>query len=262
MTSLCDSAVALGKRGLPVFPCWPRRKEPAVRDFLRLAAIDPVIIRRFWGDQGQYNIGLVTGRRAGVWVLDIDGNEGEATLAALEKEHGALPPTVGATTGNGRHDYFNWADGFDIRNAQNRDDLPGLDWRGEGGYVLAPPSIHPSGREYAWSVDSANAFADAPDWLLRIVTARSARRANGNGQSALMPQEWDAFMSREHEGSRRASAIAKVFGLLVRKDVPSVVALEFARMFDREKNKDSLGEDEVKRICDGISELEIGRRVK
>ena len=67
-------------------------------------------------------------------------------------------------------------------------------------------------------------------------------------------------MQHEHEGSHRAAAIAKVFGLLVRKDVPSVVALEFARMFDREKNREPLGEADVERICNDIAGLDIGRR--
>ena len=49
MTTLAEAAVKLGARGLRVFPCWPRRKEPAIRDNLRLAACDEAIIRRFWG---------------------------------------------------------------------------------------------------------------------------------------------------------------------------------------------------------------------
>lgn len=261
MTPLGEAAVKLGTRGLRVFPCKHQGKEPAIKDNLRLAAVDPVVIRRFWGEQGQWNIGVATGRASGIWVTDEDGDEGLATMSRLEAEHGKLPPTIEVVTGGGgRHLYWRWpSNGVEIRNFQVRDDLPGLDVRGAGGYVLAPPSIHLSGREYAWSVDSASAFADAPEWLLRIVTARSARRSS-NGGAASLPTEWAAFMQRDHEGSRRAAAIAKVFGLLVRKDVPSVVALEFARMFDREKNREPLGDADVERICNDIAELDLGRR--
>src|SRR6516162_1742789 len=104
MTPLGQAAIALGAKGLRVFPCWPRRKEPAIKDNLNLAAVDPVIIRKFWGELGQYNIGVVTGRASGIWVLDIDADhEGEQTLRELEAKHGALPATVEVITGVGRH---------------------------------------------------------------------------------------------------------------------------------------------------------------
>jgi hypothetical protein len=260
MTPLGEAAVKLGARGLRVFPCKHQGKEPAIKDNLRLAAVDPAIIGKMWGELGQWNIGLTTGARSGVWVLDVDADKGgRETLNGLEAEHGKLPVTVEVVTANGWHLYFRWPDGVEIRNAQHRDDLPGLDWRGEGGYVLAPPSVHPSGDVYAWALNGAADFARAPTWLLELVTARR-QGGSGNGQSAPLPQEWAAFMERTHEGSHRASAIAKVFGLLVRKDVPSVVALEFARMFDREKNREPLGDADVERICNDIAELDLGRR--
>ena len=75
-----------------MFPCWPRKKEPAIRDNIRLAAVEPVVIRRFWGEQGSYNIGVATGRASGIWVTDVDADKGgEATLRELEAKHGALP---------------------------------------------------------------------------------------------------------------------------------------------------------------------------
>jgi Bifunctional DNA primase/polymerase, N-terminal len=106
MTPLGEAALKLGAKGLRVFPCWPRRKEPAIKDNLRLAAVDEAIIRRFWGEQGTYNIGIATGRASGIWVLDIDADHGgEQTLRELEAKRGALPPTVEAITGAGRHLY-------------------------------------------------------------------------------------------------------------------------------------------------------------
>jgi hypothetical protein len=257
-TPTVEPAIRLGARGLRVFPCWPRKKEPAIRDNLRMAAVDETIIRKHWGAQGQWNIGVATGRGSGVWVLDVDGYEGEATLAALEAEHGAIRPTVEATTGNGRHLYFRWSESADIRNFQVRPDLLGLDVRGEGGYVLAPPSIHPSGRAYTWSVDSADAFALAPDWLIKIVTAR--RSGNGGAVAPAAPKEWAELVSQEHEGSRRAAFIARVFGHFARKFVEPAVAVEAAIALDLMDCKPPIGRDEVVRICNDIANLEADRR--
>jgi hypothetical protein len=155
VTSLLQTAISLAARNLRVFPCVERGKEPAIDDNLNRATTDPSIITAWWRNRN-FNIGIATGAGSGVWVLDVDGEEGEATLRRLEAEHGALPTTVEAITGKGRHLYWRWPAGTKIRNAQLREDVPGLDWRGDGGYVLAPPSFHPSGRRYAWSVDSTN----------------------------------------------------------------------------------------------------------
>jgi hypothetical protein len=259
MSPFAKAALRLGAKGLRVFPCLPRSKKPCFKDNLKLAAVNPLIISKFW-ERGDFNVAIATGRASGVWVLDIDNDDnGEQTLRELEAKFGSLPPTVEVITGNGRHLYFLWPDnGVEIRNFQQREDLPGLDVRGEGGYVLCPPSIHPSGRAYEWSVDSADAFADAPQWLLELVTARSQK--SGNGQPPTLPATWQAVMEGEHEDSRRAGAVAKIFGHLVRKYVDPAIALGLAEMFDRERNKPPLGQDEVIRICRDIAELEAERR--
>jgi hypothetical protein len=262
MTPLGEAALKLGARGLRVFPCWPRKKEPAIKDNLRLAAIDETIIRRFWGAQGVYNIGVATGRASGVWVLDVDAAEGgEATLRELETKHGALPQTVESITGNNRHLWWRWPDGVDLRNWQIRDDLPGLDGRGEGGYVMAPPSIHPSGRAYAWSVDSASTFELAPDWLIRVAVERSTKSVRSNGGSApALPQDWQAILASQHEGSRRAGALAKLCGRLLRNYVDPAVVVTFAHWFNERLCDPPLDPDEVLRIYRDIAKLEAERR--
>jgi hypothetical protein len=257
--ALGGAELVLARKGLRVFPCKERSKEPLILGNLKRATTDERIIGSWWLSRPALNIGIATGQGSGVWVLDIDADKGgEHTLGELEAKHGALPETVESITANGRHLYFRWPEGVEIRNAQHRDDLPGIDWRGEGGFVIAPPSIHPSGRAYQWSVDSADAFADAPPWLVELVTARSSK--SGNTVAPTLPATWQAVMEGEHEDSRRAGAIAKIFGHLVRKYVDPAVALALAEMFDRERNKPPLGRDEVIRICSDIAELEAERR--
>jgi len=109
------------------------------------------------------NVGIATGAVSGLVVLDIDGPEGEAEI----KRRGGLPETPTVTTGKGRHIYFRHPGGT-IRNFARR--LPGLDLRGDGGYVVAPPSVHESGRRYEWEIKPSQVdLADLPDWLAALI---------------------------------------------------------------------------------------------
>lgn len=260
MTPFVEYAVKFGLRGLRVFPCLPQSKKPAFEDNLRLASMVEMVIRKFWSNPN-YNIAIATGRGSGVWVWDVDGDEGRETMRSLEAEHGPLPPTVMVITGDdGEHYYFNQPKRLEVRCAVAI--RPGIDVRGEGGYAMAPPSIHPNGRAYAWSVDSADHFADAPDWLIQIVTERSSRRSASNGQAVAptLPKDWEALLSRTHSGSHRAGALAKFCGLQLRKYIDPAVVITLAQWFDERLCDPPLGHDEVARIFCDIAEREADRR--
>lgn len=94
-------------------------------------------------------------------------------MRVLEQNYGELPVTVESITGRGRHLYFKMPD-QPVKCSASKI-APKIDVRGDGGYVLAPPSIHPSGRPYCWSVDTNNAFAEAPAWLLRRLETDAKR---------------------------------------------------------------------------------------
>ena len=268
MTPFVEHAVKLGERGLRVFPCWPRTKKPVFEDNLRLASIVEGIIRKFWSDPN-FNIAIATGRGSGIWVLDVDGLEGEATLRELVAKHGdgvELPPTVEVITGDGgRHLYFKWPAKVEIRNNPSSPDheaaLPCLHWRGEGGYAIAPPSIHPdTSCAYTWSIDSARKPADAPDWLLSIVTERRGKALAKATPAPTLPSDWEALVSRQHSGSLRACALAKFSGLLLRKYLDPAVVIALAGWFDNHLCEPPLGQAEVLRIYLDIAEREAGRR--
>src|SRR5262245_10407698 len=94
----------------------------------------------------------------------------------------------------------------------------GIDVRADGGYVLVPPSVHPSGRAYHWSVDTANTFATAPDWLLARI---SDTRGNG-AVPVAPPSEWRDLAKGVAEGARNCSA-ARLAGHLLRRRVDPFV---------------------------------------
>jgi hypothetical protein len=254
MTPLGYAALKLAARGLRVFPIFARTKNPAIKDNLRLATVDDTIIRKWWNTI-DWNIGIATGPGSGVWVLDPDGPEHEGWIRAREAEHGPLPPTVEAITGNGRHLYFKWPIGSIIRNVQEHDYLP--DVRGDGGYVLAPPSIHPSGRRYAWSVDSASAFADAPEWLIAAVA--KGRTASGT-VAALPPEVMRTFVDNDHDGSHRGYAISRLAGYLLRHYADALIVLSLCQMFNETRCVEPLDPGEVTAIVNRIARNEAQRR--
>jgi hypothetical protein len=216
------AAFKLAERGLAVFPLKARDKIPATRHGCKDATKDLEVIAAWWDGWPQANIGIATGSKSGIWVLDIDGEEGEASLRDIEKRMQRLPATVEAITGGGgRHLFFRLPDFDDapvIKNSAGQLGT-GLDVRGEGGYVVAPPSIHPSGRFYTWSVDSASEFADPP-----VITLPPD---NVTGLDERRPAEHWRKVAREGaaEGTRNATA-ASLTGYLLRHGIDAHFALD------------------------------------
>jgi hypothetical protein len=165
--TLC-AALDYAAAGLAVFPCSFRTKVPAgliARHGCYSATTNPETIRRWFGGSVEYNIAIRTGLASGAWVLDADDrHNGFASLGELEHLHGPLPLTRQAQSANGRHWY--WKATGPISNSNDGRVGPGLDVKGDGGYIMAPPSVHPDGPVYAWINDEP--LAVAPDWLVRL----------------------------------------------------------------------------------------------
>jgi hypothetical protein len=136
------------------------------------------MLRRYWQRWPQANIGLPTGLDSGFWVLEADTKEGHAvdglaSLQALIAQHGPLPETLTAESPSGsQHYYFAWPADLMIRNSTSKI-APGLDVRGEGGMVIAPPSRR-GDKAYRWV--SETAIADAPACCWRWWQRHSAPR--------------------------------------------------------------------------------------
>ena len=153
--SFARAALDYAARGWLVFPLRPGRKEPFHGRGLYTATRDTTKIDLLWDEKPTANIGIRTGTLV---VIDVDSIEALKSLHAL----GPLPRTLMAKTGKGLHLYFS-NPGDEIRNSQGRI-ADGIDVRGEGGYVLAPPSVHPSGAVYTW-LDPKAEVVPLPDWL-------------------------------------------------------------------------------------------------
>lgn len=163
----------------PVFPLKPRGKDPLIpkgrggKGHLD-ATTDQRRVALWWRENPGANIGIACYEGSGLLALDVDPrNGGDHDLAALEAEHGKLPHTVEALTGGGgRHILFTRPEG--VRFAGKLCD--GVDIKANG-YIVAPPSVHPSGRIYEWEISSRpleTELAELPPWVLgRILSFRS-----------------------------------------------------------------------------------------
>ena len=177
--SMLEAALRYGARGWRVLPLKPRDKTPMLKDWVTLASADAAQIKRWWAAQPKANVGIATGSGSGVVVLDVDvaeGHGGEASLKALEDKHGPMPPTLTAVTGSGGyHLFFRYPAELDVRNSAGKLGA-GLDVRGNGGYVVAAPSIHPNGEAYHW-LDEAGAVAELPTWWRQMVLNEALKAA-------------------------------------------------------------------------------------
>jgi hypothetical protein len=165
-----DAALGYAARRLHVFPCHPRSKAPAVAHGFYAATTNPETIRRLWRIPNR-NVAVRTGVVSGVWVVDVDGDRGEASIRRLEAEHGLLPPTREVISGGGgRHLWLRYTGPIPSSVGHI---APGVDVRADGGYIIAPPSLHDeTGRPYCWSVDAVDDLAIAPEWLVTLARKR------------------------------------------------------------------------------------------
>ena len=167
-----------------VFPVSCKTKKPLTPNGCKDAKKDVGAIKHWWRKWPDASIGIATGSKSNLIVIDEDidedkGLDGVKSVRLWENVNGELPETVCATTGRGGTHLYFYYDGTDIKNRAGL--LEGVDVRGEGGYVVAPPSIHPNGTEYAWEIEPGEAplapiTAQIKDFLQDGKTAHSTEQ--------------------------------------------------------------------------------------
>lgn len=188
-----DAALSYAARGWYVVPLhWPKMsssgpakcscgtdcgknigKHPTTKNGFKDCSVDEGQICAWWSKWPSANIGIVTGRASGVVVLDVDiRDDGPASLAAIEDGNSKLPSTVEVITGSGGgHRFFKHPIHTNVPNSAKRLGR-GLDVRGDGGYVVAAPSLHASGERYSWEICASPdevELAELPKWLLTLI---------------------------------------------------------------------------------------------
>lgn len=247
---IADAARGYAARGWSVIPMQPHGKRPLVawREFQQRVASADEIDRWFrrWPDA---NVGVVTGRISGIVVVDVDlRHGGPDSVADAEAAHGPLPPTVEAATGGGgRHLYY----AHPGATLSNRVAIrPGIDVRGDGGCIVAPPSVHPSGRRYAW-VDG-----HGPDELaLAPIPAHFFARSDAAHADGDSRRHWRRLIREGIGQGQRNNTIASLTGHLLRRGVDPDVALELMLAWNRTHCRPPLPDDEVAQVVHSIARV-------
>ena len=235
--------------GWSVIPIDARGKRPLVRwqvyQYRRPNTREIGAWFRRWPNA---NIAVVTGLISGLVVLDLDPRHGaHASIERLQRQHGPWAETVEVLTGGGgRHLYFAHP-GELMRNRVGI--APGVDLRGDAGYVVAPPSIHPSGEPYRWA-RSPDLFplAPLPEWLLHTASDEGTRRGHPLAY-------WRRLLREGVAEGERNNAIASLAGHLLWHGVDAEVATELLLSWNAARCRPPLDAGEVLRTVESIARL-------
>lgn len=254
---LPKAAVRYAKAGWPVFPlhsagpdgctcgdpdCSNSAKHPRTAHGFKDATTHTHIVRKWWKKWPNANIGIATGTASGVVVLDIDSrHDGFASLRDLERRYGRLPKSHKVRTGGGGQHHYLRHRGIPIKSKSGI--APGVDVRGDGGYIVAPPSRHASGKRYEWlgvEQPDLSLLPDIPKWLLRLMTKRV-------GESS---KKIAAHVIPERE---RNTSLTSLAGAMRRRGATKGSILAALRKENRKRCKPPLNDKEVRGIAASVS---------
>lgn len=239
MTAAFHYAKGYLKLGWSVIPIKPKDKSPMLAEWTTKQS-DRATVQDFqrWF-KGTAGVGIVCGSISGLLVLDIDGDIGRASMQGVS----GVPSTPIVDTPNGRHVYFAHPGGR-VNNAVAL--LPGLDIRGDGGYVVAPPS-----EGYSWVLSPSEVdLAPPPPWLVERLQKASEPKPE---------QHWrDLTVSEVREG-QRDNTICALVGHLLRHRVDPVVTYNLVSTFNQTRVKPPLESSDIKRICRSVWQKEQRR---
>ncbi len=223
--------------------CRSSGKHPLTKNGLKDASGDLQQLERWWGQFPFANIGILTGANTNLVVLDIDlKSDGFRSLELLEQQHSKLPKSRRVTTGGGGlHIYFSCS-GSQLKNRVNI--LPGIDFRGDGGYIVAPPSRHASGKMYQW-LDKDQTLERMPDWLENIIQDRQTLTTN---PSPLK-------LTSIKEGNRNNS-LASIGGFLLAKGIESIQLEQILLLVNQSAVEPPLDQSEVHKLAMSLSKYE------
>ena len=263
---LLDEALRYAAAGIPVFPlhwvkqdgncscrqgamCQAKGKHPRIKNWNEEATTDAAKIKAWWEKTPSANIGIPMGERSGLVALDVDTRHGgDGSLAMLMDEFAILPETITATTGGGgKHYIFKYTEELALKNVVGFRD--GLDIRTQGGMIVAAPSIHHSGKLYAW--DSGKSpfdmqAADMPAWLVEEIRKVGTKITTKKKKADTAPRK------KITEGGRN-NHLTSLAGALRRKGIGEEGIIATLRAENRDRLDPPLDDETVVAIAKSIT---------
>lgn len=263
-----DWALYYASLGWPVFPihtpitgggCSCNKqdcsigKHPRTPNGFKDATTDPLQIKQWWSQWPDANIGIATGKKSNLIIIDIDSkHSGEDSWDEYCKKNEKLPNTPMVLTGGGGvHYYFSYDPAINVSCKVGW--LTGVDIRCEGGYVVAPPSRHASGRSYVWEVESEIGeipLAPIPEWLIKELIKNqntSSKNISASSSSEKIPEGQRNFILASLAGSMRAKSFSEK------------AIFEALLVTNQEKCEPPLDKIEVQRIAYSIGRYSPGK---
>ena len=233
--------------------CNKPGKHPRTEHGQKDASTDLETIQGWWKRWPDANVGIVTGALSRLVVLDVDPRHGgDVSLRDLEAQSGNLPSTVTSRTGGGGDHILFVHPGGQVKNRVSF--LAGLDVRGDGGYIVAPPSLHASGQRYEWAVaPDSLPLSQIPEWLLELMrdpppkSPEVDRHSSDNGR--LYSHVAEAVVP---EGARNAT-LTSLAGVLRRAGLGEDLLRPVLLVVNEERCEPPLAEDEVRAIAKSIA---------
>lgn len=264
---MIEHALRYAQRGIPVFPVSAATKAPLTSQGFKNATADEARVIALWKRVGlEAGIGIPTGAPSGIAVIDIDPrNGGDKGLERAIGDLGPLPETVMVRTPSGGwHYWFGVPDGVTIPNSAGKlgrrrgDDSPpsGVDVRGDGGYVVAPPTRTPAGAAWSWMHRDSTSLALFPaPWLEAASAGRQA-----TARAPLPPSTWTSMLSGPIGEGERNVSLTRLMGHLLGKGVDPHVAAWLVSIVNDARCRPPLEPDEVDRIVESIASRELRKR--
>lgn len=237
---------AAAGRSWRLFPVKAKEKPPLVKNWPEAATSDIEQLEAWAHHYPACNWGLVTGTASGLFVVDLDGDNGLEWLKACVDDGLSWPESWTVKTARGLHCYFEWPTGKTIRNSAGKL-AAGVDIRGQNGYVLVPPSIHPTGTRYQ-TVNESCPVSPAPDWLLALLLEPPAK-----SPKMKVEQEFNCLP----EG-RRNDGLTRLGGYLRRKGESQMKIEAALQEANIRRCVPPLPETEVSGIAASVARYELG----
>ena len=241
-------------------------KRPLTKHGWEDASTDPEQVEKWWSKHPEANIGIATGEINSILVIDVDikpeqDKHGDQSLDELIQELGELPKSWEATTGTGgRHLYFRYPNGYSIKNSASTLGKD-IDVRANGGYIVAPPSVHPdTKKEYIWKEGAGPddlPLAELPDsWIQRLENPKKKQKSERQDGSEQVQEKF--ILPKIIEEGQRNDTLFRYGASLRAGNISAADILQMLKEVNQDRVKPPLPQTEVDQIYDSLMSYPAG----